>query len=398
MDMIPNMRTISTTAGRGAGHRPHQSYDGVQVAAYCGVAVLLTAYIIDVCLRLHILATDFHHEFWPAAHLVTSGVSPYQGSWQHISSGVAFPYPALTALVFVPFALLPHGVADGVFTAVNIGAVLGTLRVLQIKDRRLYGLVLMWPVVVQAWQTANLTLVLGLGIAWLWRKRDQPVVAGALVAVMVSLKPFIWPLGLWLLVTRRYMAAAYAIASGLAINVIAFAVLGFGQWHRYEHVARAVTNVMYKRGYDLVALAMHLGAGHRVAYAVAVAVAAFVAVACVYVGRRGKSQTALTLCIALSLLATPVLWAHYFALMVVPLALARPRLSALWFLPLAMWVCPVVKPAPWQSILALGVNVALVLAITLRPAPKPAHDELPESSDARAAGHTPGTIAALVTK
>ena len=34
---------------------------------------------------------------------------------------------------------------------------------------------------------------------------------------------------------------------------------------------------------------------------------------------------------------SPIVWLDYFALAVVPLALARPRLSLVWFLPLATW-------------------------------------------------------------
>ena len=149
----------------------------------------------------------------------------------------------------------------------------------------MYGLVLLWPIVVQAWQTANLTLVIGLGIAWLWRKRDHPIVAGAIVAVLISLKPFVWPLGLWLLATRRYAAAAYAVAVGLVVNAVAWGVVGFDQIRRYEDVTRAVTNVMYKRGYDVVALAMHLGAGHARSYVIGSRSASAVAIACIYAGR-----------------------------------------------------------------------------------------------------------------
>ena len=42
----------------------------------------------------------------------------------------------------------------------------------------------------------------------------------------------------------------------------------------------------------------------------------------------------LTLALAAGLVATPILWLHYLVLLVVPIALARPRLSALWFAPL----------------------------------------------------------------
>ena len=64
----------------------------------------------------------------------------------------------------------------------------------------------------------------------------------------------------------------------------------------------------------------------------------------------------------MSLLATPVTWAHYFALFVVPLALLRPRLSPIWALPLVMAFCPGVAPDTWQLVLALATATAVVVA------------------------------------
>jgi hypothetical protein len=48
----------------------------------------------------------------------------------------------------------------------------------------------------------------------------------------------------------------------------------------------------------------------------------------------------LTLAVAAALTLSPIVWLDYFALAAVPLALARPRLSAIWFLPLATWGLP----------------------------------------------------------
>ena len=42
----------------------------------------------------------------------------------------------------------------------------------------------------------------------------------------------------------------------------------------------------------------------------------------------------LTLILAAALVLTPILWLHYLVLLYIPIALARPRLSALWFAPL----------------------------------------------------------------
>ena len=372
-----------------------RSFLALQLIAYIVIPLVLTAYVVYLCVHIHALATDFHQEYWPAARLVIHGLSPYAGNWQHISAGVAFPYPAPTALLFVPLALVPHGVADILFTAINIAAVILTLRVLQIRDWRLYGVVFMWPMVVQAWQTANLTLLLGLGIAWLWRERDRPIVAGALAAALISLKPFVWPLAIWLLATRRYAATGWAIATGFAINAFAWALVGFDQVRPYDHIVNAVTRVMDIRGYDLVALAMHWGATHAAAYTIQIAVSAVLAAACVYTGRRSDSQTSLVLCIALSLVATPVLWSHYFALMIIPLALARPRLTGLWFLPLLMWVCPSTHPTLWQLMTALAVSTIAFSVAILRPASASAEQVVTGEADAIRAIGDHGVIPAL---
>jgi hypothetical protein len=61
------------------------------------------------------------------------------------------------------------------------------------------------------------------------------------------------------------------------------------------------------------------------------------------------------------LLATPIVQLHYFALLIVPLALVRPQLGVVWALPLSMWLC-VVNP-PWQIAVALALATAMVTAV-----------------------------------
>jgi hypothetical protein len=315
----------------------------------------------------HIQAFDFHFEFWPAAHRLLHGVSPYDPAAMHIQASIAFPYPAFTAVAFVPFALLNHALADWIFTALNIGCALLALRVLKVRDWRLYGLALiLWPVVI-AWQVANVTLPIVLGIALLWRKRDHPLVAGVLLAAMISLKPFVWPLALWLLATRRYRALAYAAVCGAIINAISWTIVGWGQIHAYTALTSAVDHVMDRRGYGIFSLVMQLGGSRGLAYALGIAAAAAVAVACFVVGRRGHTRAALTLAIALCLLATPVLWTHYFALMLIPLALCRPRLDRVWLVPLAMVACPAGNPEVWQILVALVASTTVFVALLRSP-------------------------------
>jgi hypothetical protein len=68
----------------------------------------------------------------------------------------------------------------------------------------------------------------------------------------------------------------------------------------------------------------------------------------------------LTLALAAGLAASPIVWIHYFLLLLVPLALTRPRLSALWFVPFAYY--PLGESA-WPA--GDAGKLALALAATL---------------------------------
>jgi hypothetical protein len=58
-------------------------------------------------------------------------------------------------------------------------------------------------------------------------------VAGLLVAVLVSTKLFLWPLGLWLLATRRFRAAAWAAGLFVVLNSLAWRIVDAGSVGSY---------------------------------------------------------------------------------------------------------------------------------------------------------------------
>jgi Glycosyltransferase family 87 len=331
--------------------------------------VALTVWATLGVARVH--AGDFHYAFWPAGQHVLHGVSPYVDPGSPvIAHAIAFVYPALAALLLAPFALIARGPADTIFAWLNIAAVLLTLRVLDVRDWRLYGLVLLCPAVFSGWTLANVTLMLGLGIAAIWRCRERPLPTGFLTAVLVSLKLFLWPLALWLLATRRYGAFAYAVVCGLAINGIAWTLLGWHELHRYSRLLHALAATEERRGYSVVSLALREGISHSAAYAIAAATAACGAAACLALARRERQVAAMALALGTSLLATPIVQLHYFALLIVPLALVRPRLSRVWVLPLAMWVCASPVHA-WQLAAALSIAATMALvAVRLDPIPR----------------------------
>jgi hypothetical protein len=83
--------------------------------------------------------------------------------------------------------------------------------------------------------------------------------------------------------------------------------------------------------------------------------------------RRGDERTAFIVAIAASLALTPIVWLHYFALLLVVVALAQPRLGPVWFVPLAMILTPGSgQPTPFQTSWTLAVALITVgLAVRL---------------------------------
>jgi hypothetical protein len=330
----------------------------VPVAASVGLTV--------IALRHHNSAVDFRDAYYVAAHRVMYGGDPY--SWGHaqIADGVAFVYPALSALIYTPFALLPVQAACIVVSLICIALAPLTLWVLRVQDWRVYGVTMLWLPVWVSVQSGNETIVLVLLAALAWRYRDRPFAAGLLAAAAISLKPFMWPLALWLLATRRWHASVWTVITGLIINVTCWSVLGFSEVGAYLRDAGLDAHYASRTGYSIAAIAAHLGVSTSAGEALTVLVCVLVALAVVYVGFvKHRERQALTLTVLLMLTASPLVWTHYFALLLVPLAIERPRFSWPWVLPLLIWLCPVsYKAVAWQELLAWAAVGTMVLSLS----------------------------------
>ena len=323
------------------------------------VPVLSVPLLIVLLHHHHNFAFDFHGWYWIAGHRVLRGLSPYA-----LPVDKAFNYPAIAALLFVPFALLPSAGADWVFTLLVLAAVPATLRVLNVRDWRVYGIVMLWQPVVYGWETANVTLLLVLGVAAAWRFRAEARTAGIVIGLLISIKLFLLPLALWFIATRRYAALVWTIGTVFVLNAISWPALGFGELSQYAHSLPKFAATVEHRAYSLISLLLHYGIGRTAAYELALALAGTAMAAGFIAGRRGADRGAMTACLGASLLASPIVESHYLALLMVPLALTRPRLSLLWAMPLVLWLAPVDHPTDWQHALAICIATA-VLAGTL---------------------------------
>lgn len=337
---------------------------------------------------------------------VLSGVDPYDATrWTAFATSAGQPpetsvfgYPPWTALVFVPFALLPTSVASLVWAAG--GLVLATYACMRLARHAGWPVVpaallaaASWPAILvflQGQWGYVLVAMACAAIVALDARRDAT--AGMWWGLLVLAKPQLFlfgslALGAAALARRRIRAVAASIAV-VAVGVAA-GTLAYPGW-----IGPYLAIVMTKRGArqiqepTLAGLAADVAGGAWpvvwtiavVALALAVAYAARSAPA----AHREKVFVAGT--IALSVIAAPYSWSydHYLA---VPLAMAiigaaatlerRRRLAltlgvTLLFGPIAfaLWESSYIR---WHDTLAALVPVATIVlaAIAARAAPRP---------------------------
>jgi hypothetical protein len=287
-----------------------------------------------------------------------------------VSSAFALPvYPAPILVATAPFALIPAQAAGILFTGLMAAAMITGLRLLGVRDWRCIALALIsWPSVFGlALGAVGPLLVLGIGVAWRWRQRLWPTALA--VAGVLAAKLFPWTLPIWLLLTRRYRALALTAVLVALVMVVAWAVIGFAGLAAYPQMLSDLAYVERGAGVSLVSLLMAAGVAGGLAQALALAAAAAIlALAYRRSQRPGGDEIALSLTLIAALAASPVVWPHYYVLLFVPIALASPRLSWLWFVPLLTTLAPapqgVVALLGWMLVTALvTVGAARRLAV-----------------------------------
>ena len=210
--------------------------------------------------------------------------------------------------------------------------------ILGVRDWRCYGLALMWPPVVSAIQTGSLTILLALGAALVWRSRDRLVSTCLSTGMTVAVKLILWPLLVWLVSTRRVAAAAGSALTAAALALGSWTIIGFAGPTYYPVLLHRLRELVEPDSYTLYVLALDAGASPSLARAVWLAAGVSLLVSVALVGREGDERTAFVLAITAALACSPIVWLHYFTILLVAVAVAQPRLGAAWFAPLTMYV------------------------------------------------------------
>ena len=275
---------------------------------------------------------DFSEVFYPSAKALLHGRDFYPHEAFHPERGyvLEYVYPPLTAIATVPFTVLPVGVGEVLFIALLTLVVPATLLALGVRDWRCYGLAFLWAPVLHAILTGNITLLVGLSAALVWRWRDRPLAAGVSLGLALAAKLYLWPLLPWLVATRRIRATFSSLVVGAAVFFLSWAVVGFRGFADYPGLLHRLSDALDSRSYTVYALGLDLGLPSGVSRALWILFAVALLAMTVAVARRGDERAAFVLALAASLACTPIVWLHYFSLLLVAAAVASPTLTVAW--------------------------------------------------------------------
>jgi len=320
-------------------------------------------------------ASDFE-QFWQGANDVVNGVSPYPSpdllatagnhlDAQGIRDVFRFPYPAGAAIFLAPLGFMSFHTAAALWSAMLIASLFVALLILRVRDWRVFAIAVSSVPVISAVRLGTFTPLLLLVLAVTWRWRDRRWASGGALALGIALKLFLWPLVVWLVATRRYAAALIAGCLAMAFTVAAWAAIGFAGFADYPDLVHRLSEIVAVRSYSLVALGVEAGLARGVADALPWVVGLGILAGVAVCSRRADGdRVAFCLAVVAALALTPIVWLHYFALLVVPVAIYRPRFAWVWLLLWVFWVTPDQTNAGdlWRILLVDGVMVAFIAA------------------------------------
>ncbi len=294
---------------------------------------------------------------------VLDGISPYA---YHADS--TFAYPPLLAWIVAPLHPLSSSAAALVWLLLSLAAVALALWLLELRDWRCYALAFVFEFTRSSIDLGTVEPLLMLAVAAAWRWRERLVEAGTAVGFAIVLKLFLWPLAIWLALMRRVRAAFLAVAAAAAVALISWAAIGFAGLADYPSVLRRLADDESTSSYSVVALGVRAHLPLLAARIISVLVALALLAAAAWVARderrtlRDRDIATLTLCLAAAFAASPIVWIHYFLLLLVPLALTQPRFSPLWLVAFAyQWL----GEAAWPSGDARKLATALVATLVI---------------------------------
>ncbi len=346
---------------RASSRRP-----GLPTVALVFLAVTLMLGLVGLSAYEGLLAWDVRFAYLPAAEAVLDGRSPYPGLDDPIlDDQKGYVYPPQLLLVLLPLTPLPVGLTALLVTA-GMLALLGlTLHVLGVRDARCYAAALLWVPAISGVLLANLSIPLAFALAVTWRYRNATWPPALALGLSVSAKLLLWPMFVWMLATRRLRTTVTAVLIGLGVTLGAWTVIGFDGMTGYPDLLRRLSEIQSERSYSIVGMAATAGLGEAVGQGLTLVVGGALLAWCVVFARRDDEVRSFTCAVAATLALSPIMWLHYLVVLLVPLAIARPRFSLIWLLPVLLWISPKPGYAEGFQTFLPAIAAAILLGVLL---------------------------------
>lgn len=202
-------------------------------------------------------------------------------------------------------------------------------------------------------------LFLVYAIAWRWADRPSGAGVSAALGTAAKLQPML--LFGWALATRRFRAVAIGLGVLLASAVAAAAVAGPGAWSDWiTLISRVGSNALTApQVLSIGAIAYRAGVPLPLATVVQWGSAAAVGAVAVFAWLRYPPSVAIVVTAVASVMVSPIVWAHYAVILLLPVALLLERRQ--WWaaaLPIVTWL-PV--DAVYPVVFAIGLLAPLAV-------------------------------------
>jgi hypothetical protein len=332
------------------GARPHRGRAMrlvTSLLAGFAMSLVLTAV---VSARTQVTEIDFH-VFYESAQAWRSGGDLY-------ATSAEFPNlnPPHFVVAFALLTLFPERVAIAIWLALNLGAAAAAAMAIWRELRLPRSFVAVATGLAAAGLSTGLLFGLEEGhpiglftlcvtAAWRAHRHGRPVLAGLLIGLLASVKPFFGCLLLVPLVRREWWGVMWAVAVAACAASAGVLFAGVPSFFRWIETGRQVTWFHHPLNASLAGLLSRAGLGWQFwAMIVAVLMAATVIAL-----RRSRSLDASWLSAGLAaLLISPLGWAYYLPLLAAPLtavAMRRPvlvvaGLGFVWPVPFVMVLAP----------------------------------------------------------
>lgn len=331
-----------------------------------GVAAVWAALIYGR--QIHVAATSSALPNDLAVFLRATGKVLHAASPYTYLGDKTFAYPPFVAWLLAPLHPFGQSTQTLIWIVLCLAAIAGALWLLGVRDWTCYALAYVFMFTRSSIELGTVEPLLLLAVAAAWRWRDRVIQSASAVGVAIVMKLFLWPLVVWLALMRRVPAAVAAVGVVIALAFVSWAAIGFAGLGDYSSVLRRLSHDEGPSSYSVVALGVRAHLPLLAARVLSVLVTIALLAAAAWVARdrcrtaHDRDVACVTLALAAGLASSPIVWVHYFLVLLVPLALVRPRFSPLWLVPLAYYPLGI---SEWPAGDARKLAIALIATLVI---------------------------------